>query len=174
MNQAEHQAELRLLGVNAEVEELKDLTSIRQVSLQLASQARKHLSIFTPDLEPALYDQQAFLDTLTRLAISSARAQIRVLLLDHDTAVTQGHRLIELARRLTSHIEIRCPGEDFKDEGMNFLLADGLGYVYREPGRPHQARACFNQPRETQRLQGYFDAIWETGVPDSELRRLYL
>ncbi len=174
MNQTEYQADSRLLGIDTEVEELRDLTNIRRVSLQLASQARKHLSIFTPDLEPALYDQQKCLDALTKLALSSARAQIRILLVNPDTAVKQGHRLIELARRLTSRFEIRCPGEDFKDEGMNFLLADGLGYVYREPGRPHQARACFNQPREVQRLQGYFDEIWETGVPDTELRRLYL
>ena len=79
----------------------------------LAQQARRHLDIFTHDLDAPLYDQKPFLDALKDLVTTSRHAQVRILLQDNNRAQKEGHRLIELARRLTSAVEIRRPYDDY-------------------------------------------------------------
>ena len=51
--------------------------------------ARRQIELFSPDLEPAIYDQTAFIDALTQLTISSPRARVRILVKDFERTVTK-------------------------------------------------------------------------------------
>jgi len=171
---ADHFSPDRLLGSTHELIELVGMEPIREVSAHLVQQSRRELRLFTRDLDAMIYDQRSFLDALKRLALSSSQARIRVLLQDDQPALKYGHRLIELARRLTSSIEIRIPSAEYRDHAANFLVADSSGYIYREIATVYEARADYHDPLEAEHLSAFFDEVWEHSLPDPELRRLYL
>jgi len=148
--------------------------AIRERCLALAELARRELLIFTRDLDPLYYDQQPFLDAVQRLALEVPRPSVRVLVMEPRPAVADGHRLIELARRLTSRIEMRRVGEDDRDRVDAFLVADGRGYCWRQFADRHQGQAEADAPQRARLLAVEFERMWERAVVDTELRRLHL
>lgn len=72
-----------------------------------ASCAQRMISIFTPDLEPELYDQSAFLEIIKRFVLSRSFSKVRVLLADPARVVRDSNRFAAMGRRLSSYIDIR-------------------------------------------------------------------
>ena len=148
--------------------------SIRELSQRLVEQARRELLIFTSDLDPDYYDQAPFVEAVRRLALGSPHQPVRVLLRDPRAVALKGHRLIALARQLTSRIAIRRLGEDFKDRQDAFLIADGRGYCLRRLADAAEAVADPDGASQARLLRAEFEQMWEHGDVDSELRRLHL
>ncbi len=65
------------------------------------------MSIYTPDLEPQLYDQTEFLDIVKRFVLGRNFAKVRVVLGDGSRLLRDGNRFVAMGRRLTSYIDIR-------------------------------------------------------------------
>jgi hypothetical protein len=97
-----------------------------------------------------------------------------ILLQDGRSAVQNGHRIIELSRRLNSRIQIRRPPAEYLDFGETFLLADNSGYLQRPLYSRYEGTASFNNPGTTRRLKQYFMEVWEHSQPDVEMRRLHI
>ena len=161
-----------VLGETSEIFRLNGITEYRRAAISLASQATKAICIFSYDLEPQIYNQIQFLDAVKELAIRSQHSCIRILLQDNARAQREGHRLIQLWRRLTSKIEVRRPNPDYIEHHENFLLADETGYLHRKLHTQYEATVAFNSRLEARRLGGFFNEVWEHSEPDSELRDL--
>lgn len=146
----------------------------RAAAALLAQQARRQVDLFTTDLEPAVYDQTAFVDALGQLAISHPRARIRILAKDFDRTIKAGHRLIEISRRLSSYVEIRRVHEDYRDNNESFLLVDDYGLLHRRHASRYEGVFSCKAPLEVRRLRATFDEIWERSEADADLRRLHL
>ena len=146
----------------------------RQAVAWLCSQANRVIDLFTPDLEPALYDQTPVIEAMTQLSLSSPRARIRVLAKDLERTVKEGHRLVELSRRLSSYIEIRRVHEDYQGNNESFLLADDYGLLHRRHAPRFEGTFSCKAPLEVRRLRAFFDEVWERSQPDADLRRLHL
>ena len=146
----------------------------RRAVVALISEVQRTVDILTPDLEPRIYDQAHFLDTLTRPALGQCRAKLRVLVRDPQRAIKDGHRLIELTRRLSSYMQIRKVHTDYADFTQAFLLADNYGVMHRTLAERFEGTVCFRDPLEVKRLRELFDEIWDRSEPDPELRRLHL
>jgi hypothetical protein len=174
MNATEPDLSMHTLGDTAGKLELRGLASVRDASARMAGQAERSLLLFSRALDPRIYDQQPFLEALRRLAMHSHRSQVRILLVDNQRLVKYNHRLLELARRLTSRIELRRPIAQYAERGDEYLLADHRGYLYREHADEYEGLADFYAPLETRRLQERFQGAWEHSRTDPELRRLYL
>jgi hypothetical protein len=144
------------------------------VAHALAAQAQRTLLLHTEDLEPAIYDENAFLDALSRLARLHSQSRIWILVQDARKAVQHGHRLIELARRLSSTVQIRRPGPQYRNYHESFLLADGCGYLHRPIAARYEGTADFNAPGKVAEWEKYFMEVWERSEPDEEIARLYL
>ena len=140
----------------------------------LAEQARRTLSLLSYDLAPAVYDQPPFLEAVKQLAIRSPLTEIRILLQSNERVQKQGHRLLELARRLTSKIEIRRPHADYLNYLENFLVVDATGYIRQKAYNQSEGEICFNGKLQATKQQTLFNEIWECSEADSALRRLYL
>lgn len=142
---------------------------------RLASQARDELLILSRDLQPNFYDQAGFLDAVRGLALQRAeRRPVRVLLEDTEAPVQRGHRFIELARRLDSAIEIRCPPEDLIGTEEPCLIADSQGCACGGGTARDELTLDFDDPAQARRLRRRFESLWEQSSPHSELRRLLL
>lgn len=162
------------LGETALEFEVETLAEVRSVAHALASQAQRTLLLHTEDLEPAIYDDNAFLDAISRLVRQHSQSRVWILVQDARKAVQHGHRLIELARRLSSSIQFRRPGAQFRNCYESFLLADGRGYLHRPIAARYEGTANFHDPGMVADREKYFMEVWERSEPDEEIKRLYL
>jgi predicted GNAT family N-acyltransferase len=165
---------LARLGNTSELFHLHTAEDHQIHATSMVRQAKRHLSLFTQTLEPQIFDTPPFVDAVKQLAMRSRFSRIRILLQDNTLAVQQGHRLVELAQRLSSAIEIRIPGDEYLEYAENFMVVDDLGYVHRKQAQNLLATACYNDRYRVNRLLSVFDEAWEYGVPDRELARLHL
>lgn len=163
-----------ILGQTEYVLPLNSWTANQAAALALARQARLALDIFTDDMEPAIYDQQPMLEAIRQLAVRSRRSRVRVLVKDSTRAVKEDHRLVALARHLSSFIAIRKTHEDVADFPEAFLIADHQGVLHRKLATRYEGTACFRAPLQARQLTHWFTEVWERSTPDPELRRIHL
>ncbi len=140
---------------------------------ELLADTRYELALYTRDLDPALLDTAAALDGIKRIALSGRHARVRILLQDPRKAVADGHRLIALAQRLPSTIEIRTPVEEQDLQyPAAFLVNDRRGYLFRPLGNRSEGEGSTYAPGRHAQLLSLFDQIWERSTPSEELRQL--
>jgi hypothetical protein len=163
-----------ILGESNQIIEFDSREDNRELANAMASQARHSIKILTPDLENSLYDSETFIHALTSLSTQSRFSEIRILLKDSMRPVKSGHRLIELARRFPTCIQIHKPDQESKLHTGSFLIADTRGYIDKKNAERYEGTANFNDPLKTRELNNHFDAAWERSVSDSDLRRLYI
>jgi hypothetical protein len=142
---------------------------------RLLADTRHELAILTHDLDPALLDVAPVLEAIQRIALSGRRARIRVLVREPRKATTHGHRLIALAQRLPSAIELRVPQEDRDlDDVSACLLNDRHGYLHRPLAARSEGTGSTCAPGPHRQLLAHFDEVWERALPATELRALAL
>lgn len=162
------------LGENTEQFTIETHSALREASAALVAQTRWDLIVLTPDLEPLVYDDQGFVDAVKALALIGGRVSIRFLVADAGPAVRRGHRLIELARRLTSFIHIRQLPEHARDGVEAFIVADRRGVLHRKFAERPEGALCFHAPLHARQLLNRFDSAWNEAETDPELQRLHL
>lgn len=153
---------------------LSGRAAIRDACLRLAKSARRELLIFSKDLDPDFYDQVPFLEQVQRVALATPRQPVRILVRDPKAPVTGGHRLIALARQLSSRLTIRRVAEEFRDRPDASLVVDSRGYCLRRLADRLEALVDYAAPGEASRMRADLEQIWEQSDEDSELRRLHL
>jgi len=145
----------------------------RVAALQIAQSARRSLALLSVDLDPFIYDEEPFLAAVRQLATSSRYASIRILVQDSARVVREGHRLVELARRLSSFIELRKPHADYQNLAETFLIADEHSVLYRTLASRFEGIAGRDPMLAREKLK-LFNQIWGKSEPDQELRGLKL
>lgn len=154
--------------------QIESLAELRETAAELAASARREILLISSDLQAQLYDQEPFLLAVRRLALSSRRAQVRILVRDIDRIVKRSHRLLDLAGRLPSFIEIRrLAAEDRQDERC-FLLIDQTAYLWQINSSSRLAETSLQDPVKACQLAAEFTELWERAAPDPNLRRLAL
>lgn len=151
---------------------LSSFDESREAVARIAAIASRGISIYTPDLEPGIYDNEAFLDVAKRLVLAKRHAKIRVLISEPQRAVRNGNRLVALGRRLNTYIQFRNVHDDYRDHREAFLIADDIGLVYRVDAGKWEGIADTNEPPVARRYLGQFDQIWNASDVEQELREL--
>lgn len=167
-------ADTRRLGEDGGPVPLQDLAQNRDAVITLLEQASHSAHIYTRDLEPLLYDDPAIERVLSRLARRGRHSHVHIVVQDSTRAIKRGHRLITLAQRLSSYVQIRNPGRDYMDFGGTFLIADGVGLLRRNRAERYEGVVDFRNPLAARELDRYFREVWEHGCPDPQLRRLLI
>ena len=151
-------------------------TENREAVISLARQARSSINLFTRDLDPRLFDNTGFEQSIFTLARSHHSADIRILTLDSSSARQQGHCLIRLAQKLTSSVFIHNPAREYSNIIATFLVVDRKGIMHRprSTSTDYDALVNYNAPQRAAELQDFFNAMWERSTPDSQVRRLHI
>lgn len=136
----------------------------------VASSAQRLMSIYTPDLEPDLYDQNGFLEIVKRFVLARRFAKVRVLLSDSGRLLRDNNRFIAMGRRLTSCIDIRPVISGPKQRASGYLIADDRAIVYRVHADRWDGVADLNNPPIARQYLDEFDEIWHSSSTD-ELSR---
>lgn len=145
---------------------------LREATLALLRNSRHQICIYSRDLEPSLYQQPEVLEAIRQIALSGRRAQIRILVQITALAVRDGHRLLDLAQRLSSVVQLRQPVQEDLQFAGAYLLNDTGGYLYRSFGDRFEAMGDLYYPLRRDELQRSFDQVWERAITPPELRRL--
>lgn len=164
----------RVLGTSEREFETERAEELRGVLLELAQQTRRTLDLVSRHLDPPLYDHEEFVEAVKQLVLGSPRARVRLLILDPAPLVSQGHRLMPLAQRLSSYIELRVPAPEHREFNEAWLVADKDGYAHRRFSDRYEATCNFHDPRLATHLTNRFDELWQRAQPDPNLRRLHL
>lgn len=147
---------------------------LRQAQLTLVQRARRTLDLVSRHLDPALCDRDDFVDAVKELVLGSPRTRVRILVLDPASIVARDHRLLALARRLSSYIELRVPGPEHREFNEAWLVVDNTGYAHRRFSDRFEATVNFHDPRVAVALTHRFDELWQRAPPDPNVRRLHL
>lgn len=139
----------------------------------LLSSARHSMCVWVRELHPLLLNDTACLVELRRLAISGRGASIRVIVQDLTRALEEGSRLLELAQRLSSVIELRRPVEpaDLAYRSA-FMCVDTCGYLFRPLESEMVTQGSTWAPGRHAQLLRMFEEAWARTTPWSELRAL--
>ncbi|MBI1421849.1 MAG: hypothetical protein GC149_00195 [Gammaproteobacteria bacterium] len=143
-------------------------------AIRLASQGGRSLDIFSRDLEPRIYDNADFVDAVRALAVKTRDMHVRILVVDPDFIIKHGHRLIELARRLTSHMEIRKVHEDYCNNPEAYLVVDNRGLLHRKLASRYEAVVNFNNPMTATEMHNQFTEMWDRSKQYMDFKRLYI
>lgn len=146
------------------------LDEYRVAVAELATRAKRSMSIYTPNLEPLLYDQDMFLEPVKRLVLARGHARLRVLISDPARAQRDGNRFMQMARRLTSFIELRNVPPEFRDNPASFIIADDRSIAYRHQATKWEGIAEYNDPGVVRRHLAYFDEVWAVSLIQPEMR----
>ena len=138
----------------------------------MVSQTRRTLDIVSRHLDPLIYDTTEFSASLQRFVLEFRQARVRIIVMDSTPIVGRGHRIIHLAQRLSSYIELRNPSRDHKKYNSAFLLADQIGTVHRVLADRFEGVISFNDPKSAQLLKERFEEMWPSATPDPNFRRL--
>ncbi len=160
------------LGEDGTLHNLETAGEQQEVALAMASQASEHIFIFSIDMDPAIFNTFEFAEAAARLAREKRQAEVHILVKDSRRAIKEGHRLIALAQRLSSKVQIRNPSHEYKDVNEPFMVVDGRGVLYRTLPDRFEGTANFNDPLKARELSELFVEMWERATGDPNTRRL--
>ncbi len=143
---------------------LTTLDDVRAATRRAVGVAQRLLSIYSLDLEPLIYEQQAFVDAVQRFLLSHSFAKIR-LLTHRPVPYTSPHKLAAMRRRLSGHIEIRTVSAEYAARTSGMLIADSRAIVYRAQVTSWEGVAGFEQPPISKLYLQEFDEMWLASVP---------
>jgi len=146
------------------------LEDMRAAVDAVAASAQRLMTIYTPDLEPDLYDQNGFLEIVKRFVLARRFAKVRVLLSDSGRLLRDNNRFIAMGRRLTSCIDIRPAVAGARQRACAYLIADDRAIVYRVHPDRWDGVADLNNPPIARQYLDEFDEIWHASSTD-ELSR---
>jgi len=160
--------------VNSDEITLEGSDELREVALEMTLNCHRSLDIMSCHLGPVIFDSQAFAGAVKRISLNNRAARIRLLVMDVAPVISRGHRLLELASRLSSFITIRKPSRGFKHFNEAMLLADNNTYIHRRLADRYDGIANHGDIRGATNLKGRFKDIWERAEPDGNFRHLHI
>jgi len=142
--------------------------------LAMLTQARRSLSLYSLDFEPWLYNHRSVEQACTRFILEHPRNRLRVLLGDASRAVKQGHRLLQLARRLSSNMQIRKCHPEYSVQPDAFLVVDSCALIVRPEPDTFTGQTLYRDPGLARQVQRRFDLAWDHSLSDPDLRSFLL
>jgi hypothetical protein len=146
------------------------LNEARQAVNRAAASAQRLMSIYTPDLEPDLYDQTAFLDIVKHFVLARSFSKVRVLLVEPTRVMRDSNRFVAMGRRLSSCIDIRYVAAESPQRASAYLIADDRAIAYRMRADTWDGIADFNNPAVARLHLAEFDTVWNASAPERALR----
>jgi len=149
---------------------LTTLPEVRSAVNEIAAGARRLISIYTPDLEPDLYDQTPFLEIIKHFVLTRSFSKVRVLLGEPSRVMRDSNRFVAMGRRLSSCIDIRYVAAQGPQRASAYLIADDRAIMYRMRADTWDGVADVNNPPVAKLYLQEFDSIWNASAVDPGLR----
>ena len=166
--------EFRLGKSPDKVSTIETRKQAHNIILELTKQSSRKLNIISKNLDPLIYNQPDFLEALKNLALNGRRTKIYILVSDVESILNIDHKILYLSSKLSSFIELRKISPEYKNFNKEILIADEVGYLYRENANRYEGKINFNSLRECKNLLDIFQEMWEAALIDRNLRRIHI
>jgi len=140
----------------------------------LAQRAQRQVRIFSPRLDPAIFDNDELRTSLFNFASQHPYAEIHILVQHPQQLVQNGHRLLHLYHRLPSRVQMRTLKPQSENAHTEFMLSDQSAILYKQSLNRYTGYAVYWSPLEATELAKEFDSLWHASEADPELRNLPL
>ena len=149
---------------------LTTLSEVRAAVNEIAALAQRLISIYTPDLEPDLYDQTSFLEVIKHFVLTRSCSKVRVLLVEPTRVMRDSNRFVAMGRRLSSCIDIRYVTAQAPQRASAYLIADDRAIVYRLRADSWDGVADINNTQAARTYLQEFDQVWNASAAEHGLR----
>ena len=129
------------------------------------------IKLFTPDLEPEIYNNDKFRKAMLDFTRGNRHAQIQILTKDITNAFNNGHMLISLAQQLPSILIIKDIPKENQGTSNSFILFDQSNFIYKPDATSHEAISSSCKKR-SERLNEFYTTIWEHAEQNGDTRQL--
>lgn len=154
------------------IDELEDFS---KHSLKVVEASRREILLLSDTLDPALYNNENFYQRVLDLARSDRTVQIKILVKDVRPIVEMGHRLLNLARRLSSKVEIRKLLIQPEKASITYLIGDRKALLYMHEEKVYNGFVNYEAAQECKSLADEFTYLWDKhSVLDPALRTMLL
>ncbi len=143
-----------------------------ELAVALCDGAARHLCIQSPRLDHEAFDNPELVRAISALVRRSRQTEVRILISDSRGLVARGHRLLELARRLPTSVQIRKLGEHPDWNGETIVIRDRDGVLYKSGDSGHVGFYEPDSRASTRRHLERFNELWRYSVEDPDLRSL--
>ena len=140
----------------------------------LISQARHTIDIYTHELDTKVYNQSDCINSVKSFVLHNSNARVRILIRNPNRIIRSGHRLISLARHLSSFIAIRVIHEDYASRPDAFLIVDKRGILHLMEGDRYDGVCNFNNPRLSAELGHRFNEVWNHSTEIADFRHIHI
>lgn len=133
--------------------------------------ARRHLWLYSRDLDPGLLDRPDVMTALRRFGTRGGEA--RILVQDALAPQSAHAPLIALSQRLPSAFAFRVIEETVdRAYPSAFACNDAGGWYFRLLGHRTDGETRIDQPARARQLENVFEPFWERARPCTEYRAL--
>jgi hypothetical protein len=136
--------------------------------------ALRRVCILSTRLDPDIYDSDPVRDAVLEFAISHPQAEVLMLVREPQALARSGHRLLRLAQRLSSHVQLRALPPACATPEDEFLVTDTSALLCWQHARPLRGYGVRHAPADARRLIDAFQELWNLSEEAPELRRLAL
>ncbi len=152
---------------------LTTIDEVRDACVAVAATARRSLTIYTPDLEPELYDTHAFLEIVKRFVLGRSFARVRVLIAEPMRIIREGNRFLAMGRRLTSYIDLRNVHADYRNARRRISSRTiARSCIACGPTRWDGMAEIEQHGHRSQAHLADFDEVWRASEPEPEVRMM--
>lgn len=163
----------KIAGETAPVR-LRERSAQQARVLELARRARHEFLVFSPQLDPRLFNTGDMTQTLTDFATRDRHNRVHILVEDTDQTVRDNDRVVRLCQRLSDFVQLRRVSEEHLGVRELFVVTDRAGYLHQPDMANPECVSAFAQPRAALPLAQHFYEMWERSEPVSAIRTVGL
>lgn len=153
---------------------LSSVTEFTQSTVSLIQQSRQHIRVFSDELSLPFLESPPVLDALRLFSVTTPTATIQILVRYTAWLEKSFHPLLELQKRLTSHVEVRQLAEEFEPQLSEYLIFDESALLRVTDTMKIAGFAAYNATPEARQLINEFDHMWPYSSTPVGLRQLDL
>ena len=140
--------------------------------LSLIENTSRYLRIRSAYLDPSLFNEREVIEAISQFARSSRFTEVHILLDYPEYLLRNGHRLLDLSRRLSHKILIKEYYSDKIEQQESLIISDCKGILIKYQDADTPGLLSLTDAVTTKRLQEAFVHDWERSSLARQLRQL--
>lgn len=153
---------------------INSFSELKKTCLELFANANKTVQIYSHHLDPRILNNPQVEQQLIQFIKKSRYCKVQILIYDENNLRGIDHRLVSLAQKFTSYIEIKIIPKDYHENPFAFYLIDQRIMLYRSQSDNYTAELSQMPDFYIKEKTKLFDNIWQISSPASFLRALHL
>lgn len=153
---------------------IDSLTQLKEETCHIFTSARQSIQIYSHGLDPRILNNRQVEKSILDFVKRSRNSKVQILIYDERLLRGIDHRLVSLAQKFTSFIDIRVVAKDFHENPFGFYLVDHRTMVYRSNVERYEAEKLVMPNFVIKDKSKLFHTIWQSSSPASFLRALHI